>query len=212
MKKEKDIFVESLLFSNPNIVKYSKENLVEVKPGIYAPIFVNLKQTLSEYNIRYTLGKKLAGIIDDGVDFICGMESGGTYYASVVADVLFKPLILFRKKNKECGNHDRIVGNLPPNGSKIAIIDDVIATGLAVSDAISYFQSIHCKVEVFSVFNYSPDKPKITFELPTLSLIFLELSSINFFAVQGSILSALHILKQKFSKILFPYSVWLTSG
>ncbi len=157
MKKEKDTFIESLLFSDSNIVKYSKENPVEVKPGIYAPIFVNLKQTLSEYSIRHTLAKKLVKLIKGNVDFVCGMESGGTYYASVVADILLKPLILFRKKNKECGNHDRIVGNLPPKGSKIAIIDDVIATGLAVSDAISYFQSIYCKVRVFSVFNYSPD-------------------------------------------------------
>jgi orotate phosphoribosyltransferase len=158
MKQAKNRLIETLLLETPGVVNYSKENTIEVKPGVHSPIYINLKHTLPEYKVRHTIVRKLTELVGDDVDFICGMESGGTYYASAIADLLLKPVILFRKKSKEYGDHKRVVGDLPLCGSRVAIIDDVFATGLTVSEAVKCFHEIGCKVKIFSIFSYGFNK------------------------------------------------------
>lgn len=146
--------VESALLRTPGVVNYSRQNQIEVKPGIFSPIYVNLKNTLPCYEVRHLIVRKLTELVGDDPEYICGMESGGTYYASAVADLLLKPVILFRKANKGYADRKRICGHMPRKGSCVAIIDDVFATGLTISEAVSYFQKMGCKVKIFAVFSY----------------------------------------------------------
>ena len=150
--------IEALLLETAGVVSFSKENTIEVKPGIFSPIYVNLKHTLPEYGVRHAIVRKLTEMVGDTVDLICGMESGGTYYASAIADLLLKPVILFRKKDKAYGDRRRVVGDIPTARSVVAIIDDVFATGLTVSEAVRYFQYLGCRVKIYSVFSYGLDK------------------------------------------------------
>lgn len=128
--------VEAALLRAPGVVNYSKEDPIEVKPGILSPIYVNLKNTLPDYNTRHLIVRKLTELVGDDPDYICGMESGGTYYASAVADLLLKPVVLFRKANKNYADHKRICGPTPKKNCLVAIIDDVFATGLTISEAV----------------------------------------------------------------------------
>lgn len=150
--------VETALLETPGVVNYSQQKPIEVKPGIFSPIYVNLKNTLPDYKVRHLIVRKLTELVGDEPDYICGMESGGTYYASAVADLLLKPVILFRKENKHYADHKRLCGPTPKKGSYVAIIDDVFATGLTISDAVDYFRNLGCKVKIFSVFSYGHDK------------------------------------------------------
>lgn len=149
--------IESILLNLPDLVNYSSESNIQAKPDLYVPIFLNLKLTLFDFKTRILISKRLAEVIGKNIDIICGVESGGTYYSSAVSDLLKKPLIFYRKKNKGYGFNKIIIGKQPSVGSNIAVIDDVMATGFASAEAVNYFQQIGCQVKVFSIFSYIPD-------------------------------------------------------
>lgn len=155
-----NMVVERILLETEGVVNISQDSPVEVKPGIFSPIYINLKHTLPDFRSRHTIVRRLSELIGDDVDCICGMESGGTYYASAVADVLLKPLILFRKADKDYGEASirRIVGQTPEKGATVAIIDDVFATGITISSVVKYFQKIGCRVKLFAVFSYGSEE------------------------------------------------------
>ncbi len=150
--------VEKSLLETPGVVNYSKNKPVEVKPGIFSPIYINLKNTLPNYEIRHFLVRKMAEIIGDEPDYICGIESGGAYYASAIADTLIRPVLLYRRDTKDHGDKKRLVGMTPTNGSIVGVVDDVLATGLTVSSVVDFFRKIGCKVRLFSVFSYGYEK------------------------------------------------------
>lgn len=150
--------VERSLLATPGVVNYSKNKPVEVKPGIFSPIYINLKNTLPSYEIRHFLVRKLTEAIGDEPDYICGIESGGAYYASAIADTLIRPVILYRKETKGYNDKRRLVGMTPTKGSIVAVVDDVFATGLTVSSVVSFFRKIGCKVRLYSVFSYGYEK------------------------------------------------------
>ncbi len=146
--------IAELLTQVPGTVNYSKENPIEVKPNVFTPIYINLRNTISHVMVRNIISKKLAQSIKSNPDYICGIESGGSYYASRVSDILNKPLILLRKEDKGYGDKKRVLGQIPDPGSKIAVIDDVIATGLTTSKSTKYLNSIGLKTEVYAIFSY----------------------------------------------------------
>lgn len=149
-----DYCVEKSLLDTPGVVNYSPDKPIEVKPGIISPIYINLKNTLPNYQTRHFLVRKLAEIIGDEPDYICGIESGGTYYASAIADSLIRPVILYRKENKDYSDKRRLVGMTPTKGSLIAVIDDVVGTGSTISNVVSFFKKIGCKIRIYSIFSY----------------------------------------------------------
>lgn len=150
--------VEESLLKTDGVVNYSKDKFVEVKPGIFSPIYINLKNTLPSYETRHFLVRKMSEIIGDEPDYICGIESGGTYYASAIADTLIRPVILYRKESKDYNDKRRLVGMTPTKGSTIAVVDDVFATGLTVSGVVSFFKELGCKVHLYSIFSYGYEK------------------------------------------------------
>jgi len=146
--------IDELILEVPGVFYLSFEKPHEVTKGEYSPIFINIKHTLSNPEIREELSGRLVGLIGDVFDHICGIESGGSYYASSVADLLNKPLSFMRKENKLYGDRDSIVGAKPAPGAKVAILDDVFATGTTALRATKYFRRIKCKPSVFVIFSY----------------------------------------------------------
>jgi orotate phosphoribosyltransferase len=114
--------------------------------------------TLSDVKIRTEIAKKLSQSIDSRVDCICGVESGGSYYASIIADKLKKPLILFRKHEKKYAERGKLVGNPPSKDSTVAIIDDVVVSGLTLSPVVNHIRNLGCKVKIFTIFSYGLDQ------------------------------------------------------
>ena len=99
----------------------------------------------------YLVGKVVFDeLADVGVDAIGGVAIGGYPMVAAVAVVSHlegKPIPSFivREETKEHGTRRRIEGHLK-EGSRVAIVDDVITTGGSVSRAIEAAEAAKCKV------------------------------------------------------------------
>jgi orotate phosphoribosyltransferase len=150
--------IAELLIQVPGTVNFNINNPIEVKPNVFTPIYINLRNTISNVMVRNIISQKLALSIKSNPDYICGVESGGSYYASRVSDILNKPLILLRKEDKSYGDKKRILGQIPDPGSRVAIIDDVIATGLTTAKSTEYLNKLKLNTQVYAVFSYGYNK------------------------------------------------------
>ena len=154
--------IEYLLFRTKGVVNFNSENYIEVQPGIMTPMIINIKSTLNDFNIRSKIVKELIKKINPKTICICGIESGGSYYASAIADVLEKPLVLFRKKTKQYGVGGRFVGTIPNvREGIVTVIDDVIAGGKISSEATKALIAEGYRVEVITIFSYLPKMKKV---------------------------------------------------
>jgi orotate phosphoribosyltransferase len=158
-KSTANFTIEKLIFETPQTLIYSKDEEIEIMPGVYSPIFLDFKKMISDPQARSIIVKQLITFIKKNKpDIICGVESGGSYYASAIADALNLPLILLRKENKNYGNYNRIIGKKPPKNKKILLIDDVLATGSTLLKAKTYLSTLNCQLEVLVIFSYGYDK------------------------------------------------------
>lgn len=158
MNKSKTSEIEMLLVSSPGVLNYSPKKYFEVQPGRMSPIFINIKNTLSNIELRELIAKKLLKNLPKDIDFICGIESGGSYYASIIADKLSKPLVLYRKNDKTYAEKGNFVGTIPSKQKKVAIIDDVIVSGKTVEPAINQLRNYGCKVYVNAILSYGHEE------------------------------------------------------
>lgn len=146
--------VASLLYDTPGVVNYSPKELIEVAEDDYAPIYFNIRHTLAFPEVRKEIANHLKEMIAIDPDYIVGVESGASFYATIVADLLNKPLILLRKNEKRYGDNSRLIGTPPEDGKRIAIIDDVFATGVTATSSISYLKRYKCNLKMYVIFSY----------------------------------------------------------
>lgn len=110
------------------------------KPGIIFKDITPLLQDPAAF--RYIIDQMVARYKNHKIDVIAGIESRGFLFASVLAYALGKPLVVIRKKGKlphltvsytyqlEYGQDTiEIHGDAVPKGSKVLIVDDLLATG-----------------------------------------------------------------------------------
>jgi orotate phosphoribosyltransferase len=143
-----------LFYDTPGVVNLSDKDDFEPQPGVFASVYINLKTPLFYPDVRKRLAKLLAENIDRDVDYICGIESGGSYYASSVGDLLNKKVLLFRKEKKQYNVKNNFVGSLPQKGDKVVIVDDVISSGNTISKAVKKLKGTGCKVKAVILFSY----------------------------------------------------------
>jgi dTMP kinase len=155
VEHNKEIY--DLLFDTKGVVRFLIEDPAEVKPGVLLPMFMNFKSTWSNTEVRNIFTHKLAEKIGDDYDWVIGLESGGSYYATSVANAINKPVSLLRKTDKEHGDKNFLVGDTPPPGSRIAFIDDVYATGQSGIRAVEKLEVMKCTGTLFTIFSYSND-------------------------------------------------------
>ena len=149
--------IENLLFRTKGVVNFNAKDYIEVQPGITSPLLINVKLTLNDVETRQKLAQELAKRVDPKSACVCGIESGGSYYASAVADILQKPLVLFRKKAKLYGAGDRFVGSLPPTkNGLVSIIDDVIAGGRISTANNDCLRIKGYRSELIVIYSYLP--------------------------------------------------------
>ncbi len=156
IERKKEMY--ALLLETPGVVKFLLDSPFEVKPNVFLPMFVNFKNTWSKPEVRSTIVANLAKYVDDDIDWIVGLESGGSYYAVALANQLGKPVSLLRKGVKEHGDKNFMVGEVPPAGSKVLLVDDVYATGQSASRAVARLKEISSQCRLLTIFSYSSDK------------------------------------------------------
>lgn len=147
-----------ILFTTPGVVNLSKRNDFEPQPGVFASVYINLKAPLAAPRTRKRLVYLLSQHIPSQTEYICGLESGGSYYASAVSDLLDKKLIFFRKTYKEYNASHQFVGLLPKKEDRVVIIDDVISSGNTANRAIKQLKKIGCEINVLVLFSYGWDQ------------------------------------------------------
>jgi len=152
-----DYKIERLFFSIPEVIVFDGKAYIEVQPGVMTPLVVNIKSTLNDFKIRTKIAKELAKKVSPESICISGIESGGSYYASAVADLLKIPLILFRKEGKGYGLGERLVGSVPNiKGGLVTIIDDVIGEGKISTANTEALVGLGYRAEVCAIFSYLP--------------------------------------------------------
>jgi adenine phosphoribosyltransferase len=104
---------------------------------------------------------------DRPIDVIAGLDARGFIPAGVLAHALSKPLVMVRKKGKLPGEtihaeyqleygHSilEIQSDAAPRGSKVLLMDDLIATGGTLCAAVQLFEHLGCTVrEVGAIVN-----------------------------------------------------------
>ncbi len=150
--------IARLLFDAPKVVNISQKDDIEVQPNVFSSIYVNLKAPLASPLHRKKLINIILQTIPKKVDHICGIESGGSYYASAIADLIDKKVILYRKQSKQYNSLHNFVGMLPNQNEVVLIIDDVISSGNTLSKAVHELKKRKCIIKVIVIFSYGWDK------------------------------------------------------
>lgn len=168
-----------ILVSLPNVINYDPVNMFEYEPGLFAPIYMNVRAVLASSIARQIITNSFLELLSkkQSSDFeaICGIESGASYYASILSDKLSKPLSLVRKFDKNYGVKGRTVGFSPSENSKLLFVDDVLATGFTLSSTIKFVKPDLGNSLLISIFSYGYDVQieKMT-GLKILSLVYFE--------------------------------------
>ena len=150
--------VLKIFFKTPGLVNIRDSNSIEVQPGVFSSIYINLKSPLSDFKSRKRFCSYISKKISNNADYICGIESGSNYFASAVADLTRKKLIFYRKEIKKYNIKNRFVGILPKANDHIVVVDDVVSSGNTIASVVRELKKIGCRVEVIIIFSYCWDK------------------------------------------------------
>lgn len=149
--------IEHLLFKTKRVVNFDAKEYIEVQPGRMSPLFINIKNTFGNPEARHKIARELAKRVNPISVCICGIESGGSYYASAVADMLKKPLVLFRKKEKEYGTYGRFVGTIPKiKNGLVTIVDDIFAGGVISTANNKALTDLGYRSELIVIYSFLP--------------------------------------------------------
>lgn len=139
----------------PGLISYDIKGLgIEVKRGRFSPVYINMKSTWSRPMILSDITERLKEKCI-GCNCIIGIETGGSPFASIIAKELKIPLVLARKKPK---NMNIFAGDPISGDGTIAILDDVLATGLSTEKVLQNIQRINRKIILVVILSYGMEK------------------------------------------------------
>lgn len=166
-----------------------------------SPLFINIKSTLRDFKTRSKITRELAKKVNPKSICICGIESGGSYYASAVADMLKKPLVLFRKKEKEYNTLGRFVGTVPKiKNGLVTMIDDILAGGMISTANNKSLTKLGYRSKLVVIYSYLPKMAE-----PMSRIKIVALSDINGLCTIGQ---KLRLFKESDVKIIKKECVW----
>lgn len=144
------------MISLPRFLTYDIDGKgIEVKPGRFSPVYINMKSTWCYPEVLFRIASEIEKLCE-GCNHVVGIETGGSPYASVIAKGLKIPLILVRKEIK--GSLGYLAGYAKGEAGTFAIVDDVIATGISMENAISSIKNGQRGIRLVSVLSYGMDE------------------------------------------------------
>lgn len=153
---KKDLGLLKKMLSVQGFFTYDLEGKgIQVVPGRYSAVFVNIKKTWSHPEILFPLAGKMAALCKD-CDCAIGIESGGSPYASAIAKDNKINLILARKEASERG--ETFAGYVDKREKRLAIVEDVVATGKSAEMGFLNIRNDDNKIRLICVLSYGMDE------------------------------------------------------
>ncbi len=142
----KDLFI--LKLHDIGAVKFGEFTL---KSGYKSPFYFDLRDMISYPELLDGIADLLVEDIKNlDFDYISGVPYTALPIATLVADMLNKPLIYIRKEEKAYGTKNDVIGKYE-KGGKVLIIDDLVTTGESLFETADKFKKAGLKVVDFSV-------------------------------------------------------------
>ena len=142
----KELFI--LKLHDIGAVKFGEFTL---KSGHKSPFYFDLRDMISYPELLDGIADLLVEDIEDlDFDYISGVPYTALPVATLVADMLNKPLIYIRKEEKAYGTKNPVIGKFD-KGNKVLIIDDLITTGESLFETADKFKKAGLEVVDFSV-------------------------------------------------------------
>lgn len=148
-------------------IKLNAENPFTWTSGTISPIYCDNRMVLSYPEIRTFVKNALAEIVKEkfsNVEIVAGVATAGIPHAALVADILNLPNCYVRPEPKKHGMKNQIEGNLP-TGSKVVLVEDLIATGKSSFQSIQAIREAGSEViGLVALFTYGFPDAKAAFK------------------------------------------------
>lgn len=144
------------------------ENYFTWKSGVRAPCYCNCRNAISDFSARRLISDEMSASVIDAfgdVDAVLGVSTAGIPWASCVADRLELPTAYIRSEKKAHGVGGFVQGHVQP-GSRVVIIDDLVASGGSLKMAIDALRD-EVDVEVagvVTIINWGFQKMRVNLE------------------------------------------------
>jgi orotate phosphoribosyltransferase len=144
------------------------ENYYTWKSGVRAPCYCNCRNAISDFSARRLIADEMSESVIDAfgdVDAVLGVSTAGIPWASCVADRLELPTAYIRSEKKAHGVGGFVQGHVQP-GSRVVIIDDLVASGGSLKMAIDALKD-EVDVEVagvVTIINWGFQKMRVNLE------------------------------------------------
>ena len=137
-------------------VKLQPNNPFQWASGINSPIYCDNRILLSYPEVRSYVKNALKNklLAFPKFDVVAGVATAGIPHGALLADLINKPFIYVRSKNKGHGRQNLIEGELSPQ-SKVLVIEDLISTGMSSMAACDALIDVGSEiVGVLAIFTY----------------------------------------------------------
>ena len=135
------LIIDKLIQSN--CIKFGSFTL---KNGEISKYYYDMKNLISNPTLLSEIGDEIYKLLED-FDIICGVPYGALPIATYISIKYNKPMIYFRDKAKKYGTQKLIEGEYKKT-DRCVIIDDVIASGQSLNDAIELLKD---KVNIIDI-------------------------------------------------------------
>lgn len=113
-------------------IKVNLSQYYKLGSGDYSPLYVDARALCSDVDARVMIAGRIVMWVHsefERVDAVVGVASGGIAWAMTFGNCDMIPVLYARKEPKDHGLLNQIEGELPKDGAKVVVIDDVITTG-----------------------------------------------------------------------------------
>jgi uridine monophosphate synthetase len=132
-------------------IKAIKFGEFTLKSGLKSPFYFDLRDMISYPEILDGVADLIVNQVKDlEFDYITGIPYTALPIATLVSDILNKPLIYIRKEEKSYGTKNNIIGQYK-KGGKCLIIDDLITTGESIIETAEKFKAEGLEIVDISV-------------------------------------------------------------
>ena len=133
--------------------------------GIRSPIYCDNRVLTFYPDARKKVTEEFVRIIRDiDPEVIAGTASSAISWAAWIADVLGKPMVYIRKKEKEYGQALLIEGG-DISGRKVVVVEDLVSTGGSSWNAVKSCKEAGAEVVAMAaIFTYGFEKAKKLFK------------------------------------------------